>query len=256
MSDHEASDAGRSGTDPDESVVPEFLEWLIGALLALVGLGTALGGAAILWASDDDLIAEAIADGVRAGTVESDVLTPAQLTAVATETAFWLGVGLVVSGLAMVAVAVAYLVGRRRTRGAPGTANPREVVFAHAVLGAVATGVLSFVPASPILGGGVAGYVHRRRGSPTKAGAVSGLLAALPFVSLLVFFAIGLLAGFGAAEVGGLAVVVGIAMAVAILGSLIYFVGLGALGGFLADAIADDEGPAEADVRGDDERLT
>lgn len=246
MSDHSVTDPDRPGRDAAESAVPEVLEWLIGALLALVGLGTTLGGSAVLWASDDELIAEAIAEGVREGSVESDVLTPGELTAVATETAFWLGVGLAVTGLAMVAVGILYVVGRRRTRRSPDTGNPREVLFAHAVLGAVATGVLSFVPASPILGGGVAGYVHRKRGGPTKAGAVSGLLAALPLVGILVFLAIGLLSGFGAAGVGGLGVVLGIAMVIAILAALIYFVGLGALGGFLGDAIAgDDDGTGD-----------
>lgn len=230
----------------DGTVVPAIVEWLIAALLAIGGLAMALGGSAVLWASGDEVIAEAIREGMADGTVQSDVLTAAELTTIATNTAFWLGVGLVVTGLATVAVAVVYVLGRRRTRRAAGDGSEREVLFAHALLGAVATGVLQFVPVSPILGGAVAGYLHRDRANgSTRAGAVSGLLASLPLVSIVVFVAVGLVAGFLAADVSGIGVVVAIAMLIALLAVLVYFVGLGALGGFLADAIADDDRPNE-----------
>lgn len=256
MSSEHVAGGGRTGADADGEVVPEIVEWLVAAVLAIGGLAMALGGSAVLWASSENLIAEAMREGAAQGTVQSDVLTPAQLTTIATDVAFWVGVGLVLTGLATVAVAVLYVVGRRRTRRSDGPGSEREVLFAHAVLGAVATGLLSFVPVSPILGGGVAGYVHRDRASgPTKTGAVSGLLAALPVVPVVLFAAVGLFTGFIAADVGGLGVVVGIGTVIALLGTLIYFVGLGALGGFLADAIADDDRSREtaAEPQNDDD---
>jgi hypothetical protein len=200
-----------------------------------------LGGSAVLWASDENMIASAIAEGVADGSITSDVLTPAQLTAVATSTAYWIGIGLVVTGLLTTVVAVAYAVGRYRTRQSGEPASPRERLLSNSLLGAVATGILSFVPVSPILGGAVAGHLHGKAdGSSTTAGAVSGLLAALPLVSFLLFLTVGLFTGLSAADVE-LGVVVALGMAIAVVGSLLYFAGLGAIGGYLANLLADDE---------------
>ena len=240
--------SGKDGTTvaERERIVPEIVDWLLAAFLTIGGLALALGGSAILWASDESLIAEAIAEGVETGTVDSDVLTAAQLTDIATSTTFWLGVGLLLTGLAIVAVAVYYLVISRRSRRSDGPRNERERLFSNAMLGAVATGVLSFVPASPILGGAIAGYVHRKQATGvTKVGAVAGLLAVLPFVAIVLFLAIGLLTGFANAGVGGLGIVVAFALGIAIVAMLLYSVGLAALGAYLADAVAGDDAPPE-----------
>lgn len=234
------------GDDSNVEIVPEIVEWLVGGLVALAGLGMTLGGSGVLWASDEALFAEAIAEAVAESPPEPDVLTTAQMTEIATTTAFWIGVGLVFTGLATIAVAIVYVVGRYRSRRKVGPRNSREQLFSDGLLGAVATGLLTFVPGSPILGGGVSGYLHRKRGgSAAKAGAVSGLLAASPFVVLLLFVAVGLFIGFSGAGVG-LGVVVAIAVVIAIIGTVLYSVGLGALGGYLADVIATDD-PAYED---------
>lgn len=225
----------------DTEPVPKVLEWLVGAVIAIGGLLAAMGGSAVLWASDERVIARAIEEGVADGSIRTDVLSPAQLTALASETAFWLGVGLVITGLSLVVVAVVYVVGRRRTRRASGPGSAREVLFAHAVLGALATGLLSFLPVSPVFGGGVAGYVHRRAGSATKAGAASGLLATLPIAVIGLFAAIGFATGLDRGEVQGLGPVVSIAVIVGVLFALVYFVGLSALGGYIAAVIVDDD---------------
>lgn len=237
---------GEPSDDSGAGIVPEIVEWLVGGLVALAGLGMTLAGSGVLWASDEALFAEAIADAVAESAQEPDVLTAAQMTEIATHTAFWLGVGLVVSGLTTIAVAIVYVVGRYRSRRSAGPPNTREQLFSDGLLGAVATGLLTFVPGSPILGGGVSGYLHRKRGgSAAKAGAVSGLLAASPVVVLLLFVAVGLFTGFSSAGVG-LGVVVAIAVVIAIIGTVLYSVGLGALGGYLADVIATDD-PAYAE---------
>ncbi|MFB6150212.1 MAG: DUF5518 domain-containing protein [Haloarculaceae archaeon] len=104
----------------------------------------------------------------------------------------------------------------------------------NAVIGAVLTVVLSFVPVSPILGGGVAGYLNRgTRTTGAKVGAASGLIAALPFFAVfsLLFGGIGfgaLAGGSGAGFVIFLAI-----MAFAVVVTALFAGGMGAVGGYL-----------------------
>ena len=107
----------------------------------------------------------------------------------------------------------------------------------NAVVGAVATAVLSFTGISPLLGGALAGYLE---GSDTsdgpRVGAVSGAIASIPVVGLLLivllllpflgFFGFPLEAGIAA---GGV-VVFG---AIIVIGGVAYTVALSALGGLI-----------------------
>lgn len=222
-------------------VVPEVVYWIVAGFVAVGGFALALGGSAILWAVDEDFVAEAIAEAVAEEQIPTDVLTQAETSEVAATTVAWLGGGLVATGLAVALVAVILVVARHRSRSVDGRVGERAGLLSAALLGAVATGVLSFVPASPVLGGAVAAYVHRPGDAgPTATGAVSGLLAALPVVAILVFLLIGVGLGLSAVGGGGLGVVVALAVGIGAVGTLLYFVGLSAIGGFLADAIADD----------------
>ncbi|WP_251342259.1 DUF5518 domain-containing protein [Haloplanus halophilus] len=104
----------------------------------------------------------------------------------------------------------------------------------HALLGAVVTIVLSFVPFSPALGGGVAAYLNEANSSEgLRIGALSGAFATVPLVLFglvavffLGFFAIGM--NGGAMGIGGLLVVLVVGLIAAV-----YTVGLSALGGYL-----------------------
>lgn len=99
----------------------------------------------------------------------------------------------------------------------------------NALIGAVVTVLSSFAigPLAPILGGSVAGYLQRREG--LSVGALSGVIASLPLV-LLVLFAGAfflfvpdqMLAGVGLFVVGAVFVV-----------TLLLSALLGALGGYL-----------------------
>lgn len=118
----------------------------------------------------------------------------------------------------------------------------------NAVIGAVVAVVLSFVPLSPILGGGVAGYLHRgTRMAGAKVGAVSGLLAALPVFAVftLLFGGIGLGALFEGSA-AGLAIFLGI-MFFGVLITAAVAGGMGALGGYLGVMIQErsDDKPEE-----------
>ncbi|WP_254543481.1 DUF5518 domain-containing protein [Halomarina pelagica] len=105
----------------------------------------------------------------------------------------------------------------------------------NAVIGAIVTVVLSFVPLSPVIGGAVAGYLQRGdRRAGASVGALSGVFASLPLVGALLFLG-GVLTFVPVIDtltplVGtvGVALVVGAFLAVALVAAL-----LGALGGFI-----------------------
>jgi len=103
----------------------------------------------------------------------------------------------------------------------------------NAVIGALVTVVLSFTGFSPLLGGGVAGYLQRGdRSEGARVGALSGAIATVPFV-LLLMFVVGIfglfLAGGGLTEAG-----LGLAFGVVVfVFALAWNVALGAIGGYL-----------------------
>lgn len=110
-----------------------------------------------------------------------------------------------------------------------------------ALLGAVVSVVTAFVPFSPVLGGGVAGYLHGgSRSDGLRVGAVSGALAAVP-VAMIAALAIAVISfvtivgdAFGAIVLfGGLLLAV-VAVVVAVTA------GLSALGGYLGAYIREE----------------
>lgn len=74
--------------------------------------------------------------------------------------------------------------------------------YINALAGAVVTVVLSFIPFSPLLGGGVAGFLERRDGA--RIGLLSGVFASVPLFVLLILLgaAVAVIPGFanGAAD--------------------------------------------------------
>jgi hypothetical protein len=116
----------------------------------------------------------------------------------------------------------------------------------NAVIGAVVTVVLSFTGFSPILGGMAAGYLQRGdRADGSRVGAISGAIAALPF--LLLFFVFGGFLFTGSMMGEGMGVPGGffVLLLFGFVFALIWSVGLSALGGYLGVYIA-----TETDVSG------
>lgn len=111
--------------------------------------------------------------------------------------------------------------------------------YVNALLGALVSVVLSFLPFSPALGGAVAGYLEGRDG--LRVGAVSGVFASLPLfgvVVLLGLVALGL--GFADLAVGGfLLFVLGVFAVLFVVG---YAVVLSALGGLVGVYLAEEFG--------------
>lgn len=112
----------------------------------------------------------------------------------------------------------------------------------NALIGGVASIVLSFIPLSPVLGGAIAGYLQGgSRNDGLRIGAYSGVVAALP---LALFFVVFLLF-FGAAilDVGGPGAGIGAFLLfgiIALVIAAVYTVGLGAAGGWLGNYVKYD----------------
>ena len=112
----------------------------------------------------------------------------------------------------------------------------------NALIGAVVSILLSFVPLSPVLGGMVAGYLQGGdSGDGVRVGAASGLIALLPLVGfgVLVFgFGAFYLAGGFPMHLGVVGIVLLILVVLVVAG--LYTVGLAALGGWLGNYVLTD----------------
>lgn len=197
------------------------VDWAIGLVLALVGILTALGGYLVTTTIDRARVSTAI----RNGDFQSDVLTEAQAIEIFSALAEWGGLGLVATGAVFVVVAIGVVIhhGRARKRGGP---TPRWIL---GVVGAIVGTLLGFVPLSPVIGGAVAGYLDRPGSSGFGTGIVTGILTMVPVLVWMGVAGAGLFTTLDG-ELAGLITVFGGIMAVF---SLVYFIGLSALGGYV-----------------------
>lgn len=216
--------------------LPAFVDWLLSAIIALAGLALLLAGTALRVVVDWTFLAAAIARGDLAG----DPFTDAELLEIANSVVTWIGLGLLLTGVVMVVVAIWYAYARHRARGNAAEGEPVGSYVANAVVGAVTTGLLSFLPLSPAVGGALAGYLeHAESGRSVGVGALSGLLAVAPLLSVGVFLLVGLVAGLLVIEAAGLALVVGAAVALGLLVVGTVSAGLGAVGGYVGGTLAE-----------------
>ncbi|MDG5759993.1 DUF5518 domain-containing protein [Natronococcus sp. A-GB1] len=220
--------------------LPEVVDWILATVVALVGLLSVVAGSALVFLVDRDGLAAGIEDGTVTVTVATTELTDAEALEVADAAVSWTGTGLLVVGAGTVLVAVGYLVARRRAHRRSETGEPTSSYGTYAVLGAVVTVVLSFVPFSPALGGGVAGYLARGESDRTvRVGALAGFLPAAPVLAVLVFVLGGLIAGLLTIGQIGEAIVVGTTLLLTALLVATLAAALGALGGYVGGRFAE-----------------
>lgn len=112
----------------------------------------------------------------------------------------------------------------------------------NAVLGAAVTVVLSFIGFSPLVGGGVAGYLQQEtRKSGATVGALSGAFAVIPTLLFgMLFFGVFFVGMVGGGVPGGPELFVLLFVMVPLL--LLWNVGLGAVGGYLGVYVYEEFG--------------
>lgn len=122
----------------------------------------------------------------------------------------------------------------------------RGKTFMNAVIGAIVTIVLFFLPLSPVLGGSVSGYLQggdQREGS--KVGSLAGLMASIPlFLTLLLAVPLFVFAPFGVPVMPVNAVVFAVLL---LLLLLFYTVVLGTIGGIVGVYLARENIASPAD---------
>ncbi|QSG07378.1 DUF5518 domain-containing protein [Halapricum desulfuricans] len=230
---------------PDEPLA-RFVEWFVTGMLVLGGLAVAAIGLAVYGGADRAWIAQLVAEG----RIESAELTNAELIDVTYALAWWLGIGLLVTGLLLVLAGIGFLAYRRRARArrvdeADGIASPDTLT--NAVAGGIVTVLTSFVPFSPVVGGLVSGYLQATdRTDGIRVGAYAGLVVAAP-LALLLLFLVGAAAVVATELSLAVPALVGIAgLTVGLLVAVAYLVGLSALGGYLGVAVSERTTDADA----------
>lgn len=166
------------------------VDWIIAAVLILIGLVATTAGGLIVGLADRQWFIDLIEDE----TIDSDVITEAELVDLLYAGTWWGGTGVVVAGIAMLLAGVLFGIGRRKVDALePGAETPTLV--ANALLGAFVTALTSFVPFSGLLGGGVAGYLETDDGwSGALVGMLSGALLAAPLAIVALLVMVGLAA--------------------------------------------------------------
>lgn len=140
--------------------LPEFVDWILGALIALSGLGLVVGGTALVFGVDRAVLAEGVEDGTITVTIGMTELTDAETLEVTDAIVSWMGPGLILTGLAMTLFGIGYIIMRRRAHRRSQVGESVSSYGAFAVLGGVVTALLSFLPISPAIGGALAGYLE------------------------------------------------------------------------------------------------
>ena len=218
--------------------IPTFVDWLVGAFLVLGGFALAMGGSALWLLVDRSMIAAAVADG----SIQSDSLAGADLVDVTVATVTWSAIGLLLTGFLLFVVGVGYVAMRRRDHARRAAGEPTSDYLANALVGAVASGLLSFVPFSPVLGGAVAGYFERGESDRVvSVGALSGLLALAPVVTIVLFVLGGVIAGLAGIGETSLALLVAVVLLFVVMVVATIGEGLGAIGGYVGGRLADDD---------------
>ena len=228
--------AGLPPTRSDWTPAP-VIDWIAGAIIAVVGLVFTLVGTTLTLVIDQALLDERVTAGEVTVLVYERQLTRAETADLARAVVEWTGVGLLVTGIGLVVFAVAYVLARRRPAGEPGALGAG---WAAVVLGAVTTAVASFLPASPVFGGALAGYLTRAEpDTSVRSGTLSGVVAMAPLVVVVLFVAVGTYVGLTGIGEGGLGVVAVLSLVVGVVVSLLASAALGALGGYAGGRLAD-----------------
>lgn len=209
--------------------VPAVIDWLLGVITGIVGLMLGVVGAGMYTQIDE----ATITDAVTSEGVEVNGLSQAEAITAAEPFVDWLGVGFIITGLIATFGAASFIIARHRTRRQViETGGTTATFWACVIYGAAVTALVSFVPGSAIVGGGLAAYLYDD--DSVRVGSAAGAVGTALAVPLTIVTAAGFVAG--AAAIGKL--VGGALLATLIIGAglvaVLFNAGLGALGGLAA----------------------
>lgn len=220
--------------------LPAIVDWVLAALVVLGGLLSTMLGGALVGLVDRALIEEHVESGTITVTAGTSELTGAEAVEVVAAIAWWSGIGLLATGLAMVALGSWFAVARRRTHRRARAGEAVGSFWTVALLGGLATALLSFLPFSPVIGGALAGYLERGESErTTSVGALAGVVPALPLLAVLAFTLVGLVAGMLAVGQPAVAIVLGVVLLFVVAFAAALAGGLGALGGWAGGRLAE-----------------
>lgn len=212
--------------------VPGVVDWLLGAVLGVIGLVMSAVGI-LIYAEVDRA---SIADAVAQEDVQVNGLTKSEFVTAADPFVDWLAVGIGLTGFITVIGAVWFVFARRRTRKQVSKEGGTTATFwGCAVYGGALTALISSVIpfVSGIGGGAGAAYLHDGD-SHARTGAAAGAIGSVLMIPFLVCLAIGMVAGGEAIDESA----AGVFFAALITGGGLIAgaisAGLGALGGVLA----------------------
>lgn len=224
-----------SSTD-DHDPVPSSVDWVLGILASVIGLALTAASIGIYTQVDEELIRDVITEQ----TVQSDGISQSELVSATEPFVDWFAVGMGLTGLALIGLAVVYVRARQRTRRRVSREGATTATFVScAVYGAAAGGLISSVipGLGALAGGGVGAYLYDGDSS-IRVGAATGLFSFALTLPLLVFIGIGAVAGGAAiSELAAGATLAGVVLLSGLFGS-VFNTGLGALGGYLFDQFA------------------
>lgn len=233
------ADEELEGHPTADGPLPEFVDWLLGAVVALGAAILLVCGTALVFLVDRADIEAGVEEGTITVTVGATELTDAETISVADAVVSWTGVGLILTGIAMLLFAAGFVAVRHRAHRRAGADEGVGSYGTIAVLGAIVTVVLSFVPISPALGGALAGYLERGESDRTvSVGALAGVLPLVPVVAIFLSVTGGLIAGLLTVGQVGNAAVLGTTLLLAALLVAAVGAGLGAFGGYVGGRLA------------------
>lgn len=233
------------GHSTSDNSLPAFVDWLLGALIALGGLSLIVGGSALVVAVDRAVLAQEIEEETITVTIGTTELTDAETLTVMDAVVSWMGPGLLLTGIGLVVFAIGYVIVRRRAHRRERAPETTNSYWTFAILGAVITAVFSFLPVSAALGGALAGYLERGESDRTvSVGAAAGVLPLLPMLAVGLSVFGGLVSGLLAIDQVGNAMFAGAVLVLSLLVAVVIGAGLGALGGYIGGRFAESRAPS------------
>lgn len=222
--------------------IPDVVDWIVAAVIGIGGIALTAAGSIVLTVVDREAVASEVDDTEITVLTTERPLSDAEAATLVTDVTNWVGIGLVVTGLALAGFAVLYGITSYRARGREEGLTVRQHGRHAAVCGAVATAVVSFVPFAPVLGGGIAAYLDLPDAERSvRIGALAGVLAAVPVVVITAFTTVGLYTGLSVADANGARVLTVASMGLGVVLTLAVSAGLGGLGGYVTDEFIDDQ---------------